>query len=250
MTYITGKDNPADFLSQHLAATKCEKHNVAEEYVNFITNAAIPKTATIPDISKATATDESLIALQHAIKSGSWNNAKVKPFKMLKDEITVNHNNKVLLCGTRLWYVATSLQKRIVQIAYEGHQDQAKTESVLQETVRFPNMDKQVRTELEHCLACQATSQPNSPEPLNVSPMPDCPWDKVKINFYGPLPTGQYILVVIYCYSRFPEIEILPTIPGKKKFQNLTTFLPDIGSPHKLCLIIGHHSKVMTLSNT
>jgi hypothetical protein len=46
---------------------------------------------TIQDISKATATDESLMALQHALKSGSWNNSKVEPSKMLKDEITIDH---------------------------------------------------------------------------------------------------------------------------------------------------------------
>ena len=233
VTYTTGKDNPADFLSRHPPATKHEKHNVAEEYVNFITNAAIPKTVTIQDISKATATDESLIALQHALKSGSWNNSKVKPFKMVKDEITIDHNNKVLLRGTRL-IIPTSLQKRIIQIAHEGHQGQAKTKSLLRETVWFPNMDKQVRTELEHCLACQATSQPNSPEPLNVSPMPDSPWDKVKIDFYGPLPTGQYILVVIDCYSRFPEIEILPTISAKKVIPKLDNIFARHGIPSQV----------------
>ena len=87
------------------------------------------------------------------------------------------------------------------------------------ETVWFPGMDKQVRTELEHCLACQATAQPNHPEPIKTAPMPNSPWDKVKIDFYGPLPTGQYILVVIDCYSRFPEIEILTTISAQKVIQ-------------------------------
>ena len=36
--------------------------------------------------------------------------------------------------------------------------------------------------------------QPPSPEPIKVSPMPDQPKDKVKIDCYVPFPTGQYIL--------------------------------------------------------
>ena len=95
-------------------------------------------------------------------------------------------------------------------------------------------MDKQVRTELEHCLACQATSQPNSPEPLNISAMPDRSWDKVKIDFYGPLPTRQYILVVIDCYSRFPEIEILPTISARKVIPKLDNIFARHGIPSQV----------------
>ena len=95
-------------------------------------------------------------------------------------------------------------------------------------------MDKRVRTELEHCLACQGTSQPNSPEPLNEPPVPDSPWDKVKIDFYGPLPTGQYVLVVTDCYSRFPEIEILPTISVKKVIPKLDNIFARHGIPSQV----------------
>ena len=31
----------------------------------------------------------------------------------------------------------------------------------------------------------------------------------MNIDFYGPLPTGEYLLVVIDRYSRFPEVEIV-----------------------------------------
>ena len=39
--------------------------------------------------------------------------------------------------------------------------------------------------------------------------MPDAPWDKVHLDFYGPLPSGEYLLVVIDRYSRYPEVEII-----------------------------------------
>ena len=49
----------------------------------------------------------------------------------------------------------------------------AKTKARLPEAVWFPNPEKHVRAELEYCLACQATSQPNRPQPINVTPMPN-----------------------------------------------------------------------------
>ena len=231
--FTAGNKNPADFLSRHPTEGRKSKHNIAEEYINFVTTAAVPHKMNVEEIIQATENDEALIALKNAVMSGSWDNPKVKPYRMLKDEITIDHNNKILLRGTRI-IIPASLQKRTIQIAHEGHQGQARTKALLRETVWFPGMDKQVRTELEHCLACQATAQPNHPEPIKTAPMPNSPWDKVKIDFYGPLPTGQYILVVIDCYSRFPEIEILTTISAQKVIPKLDSIFTRHGIPSHL----------------
>ena len=39
--YKAEADNPADFLSRHPLPTEDTKHNIAEEYVNFLTNTSI-----------------------------------------------------------------------------------------------------------------------------------------------------------------------------------------------------------------
>ena len=231
--YTAGNKNPADFLSRHPTESRKSKHNIAEEYINFVITAAVPHKMNVEEIIQATDKDEALIALKKAVTSGSWDDPKVKPYRMLKDEITIDHNNKILLRGTRI-IIPASLQKRTIQIAHEGHQGQARTKALLRETVWFPGMDEQVRTELEHCLACQATAQPNHPEPIKTAPMPNRPWDKVKIDFYGPLPTGQYILVVIDCYSRFPEIEILATTSAQKVIPKLDSIFARHGIPSHL----------------
>ena len=43
----------------------------------------------------------------------------------------------------------------------------------------------------------------------SVTKMPQSQWEVLNIDFYGPLPTGEYLLVVIDRYSRFPEVEIV-----------------------------------------
>lgn len=61
-----------------------------------------------------------------------------------------------------------------MKIAHEGHQVMVKTQARLREAVWFPNLGKHVRAELEHYLVCLASlSQPNRPEPINVTLMPD-----------------------------------------------------------------------------
>ena len=42
-----------------------------------------------------------------------------------------------------------------------------------------------------------------------MTQMPTSQWKVLNIDFYGPLPTGEYLLVVINRYSRFPEVEIV-----------------------------------------
>ena len=44
---------------------------------------------------------------------------------------------------------------------------------------------------------------------------PNSPWEKVSIDFCGPLPSGDYLLVVIDDYSRFPEVEILKSTSSR-----------------------------------
>ena len=39
--------------------------------------------------------------------------------------------------------------------------------------------------------------------------MPKSPWTRVHVDFYGPLPTSEYLLVIEDRYSKFPEVEIV-----------------------------------------
>jgi hypothetical protein len=56
-------------------------------------------------------------------------------------------------------------------------------------------MDKAAKEGIDICLPCQANGPPNPPEPLLTPEMPDGPWKIIHADFYGPIPTGQYIIV-------------------------------------------------------
>ena len=42
--------------------------------------------------------------------------------------------------------------------------------------------------------------------------MPKEPWEKIHLDFKGPLLGGKYLFVVIDCYTRYPEVEIMTSI--------------------------------------
>jgi hypothetical protein len=113
VVYKAGKDNPADFLSCHPLPGKAKESNLADEYVNFVTVAAVPSALTLSDISKATREDKDLCTLREAVETGHWvNNSQLEPYKYIKDEITVDFHNNVLLRGTRI-LVPSSLRQQV-----------------------------------------------------------------------------------------------------------------------------------------
>ena len=63
---------------------------------------------------------------------------------------------------------------------------------------------------IDKCIACQANGPSNHLDPLQMSPLPPDPWHTVHMDFCGPFPSGDYLLVTD-AYSRFPEVEIVCT---------------------------------------
>ena len=100
-----------------------------------------------------------------------------------------------------------SLRHRALQLAHVGHQGLIKTKQLLREKIWFSCIDKQAETLVKHCLPCQSANPENKLEPLKMSPLPSGPWRHVAADFYGPLPSGQTLMVVIDEYSRFVEVE-------------------------------------------
>ena len=84
---------------------------------------------------------------------------------------------------------------------------------------------------IDKCLPCQANSQPNNPEPLKMSELPKGPWDIVHMDFCGPFPTGELVLVVIDAYSRFLEVEIIHSTSAKATIPKLDRIFATHGIP-------------------
>ena len=227
--YKAGADNPADYLSRHPVPNNNPSHiaEETEEFINFVTKYAVPKAMTIDEISEATNADRTLQGLRAAIRTGHWET--VKQYKPIKDEITVGSNN-IILRGSRI-IIPDALRQRAIDIAHESHQGISKTKALLREKVWFFGMDELVQETLESCLACQAVGKPAPPAPLQQIEMPNAPWEQVHVDYCGPVPTGEYLLVVIDRYSRFPEVAIVNSTKSSSLFIQLDRIFAVHGIP-------------------
>ena len=237
VTYRSGIGDPADYLSRHPESNLPHKRSMAEEYVNYIATNAFPKAMTLEKILPATKADPTLQVIKSLLYSEKWHTLKhpeqipenadineLNSFSRLKSELTETSSGRLLLRGTRV-VIPKELRSRAVQLAHEGHQGIIKTKKLLREKIWFPGIDSMVEIQIAGCLPCQAVSQPNKPEPLQMTQMPSQPWQILNVDFLGPLPTGEMLLVVIDQHSQFPEVEIMTTTTAvQQSSQNSTGF--------------------------
>ena len=130
--------------------------------------------------------------------------------------------------------IPASLQRQVLELAHEGHQGVNKTKSLLREKVWFPRIDAMVAKLLDECIACSASYDPKSREPLVMTELPSGKWSHLCADFYGPLPSGEYLLVVLDEYSRFPEVEIVKSLSAQTVIPIFDKVFSSRGIPENL----------------
>lgn len=57
---------------------------------------AVPKAMSLSEIAQATNEDKTLQLLRAAIRTDIWNSDVLKPYKMIKEELTIGAQNVIL----------------------------------------------------------------------------------------------------------------------------------------------------------
>ena len=92
---------------------------------------------------------------------------------------------------------------------------------------------------IQHCHPCQVVTPANEREPLRMSPLRSEPWKEVAIDFWGPISTGEYLLVVICKHSQWVEVEFVSTTSARAVLPKLDRIFSSLGIP----LIVGSDNR-------
>lgn len=150
--YKPGKSNAADYMSRHPCKRSTpELSSIAEEYVNYVTENAVPKALTLEKIAEETRKDSALQHVIDAIKNRKQMSPCSFKYKVIdtlirrKNEITIyqDGNGCVLLVENRI-IIPETLQHSVIQLAHEGQQGIVRTKQLRREKVWFVNIDKKV----------------------------------------------------------------------------------------------------------
>ncbi|XP_060559067.1 uncharacterized protein K02A2.6-like [Ruditapes philippinarum] len=228
--FQSGALNPADILLRSTySQEKCEISNITEGYMDYVCENAVPMAMTLDQIDKETSQDKFIQELIKCIQHKKWlKNQDFKIFYKLRNELSV-HNN-IVLRGNRI-VIPQGLRPKVLQIAHETHQGIVKTKQMLREKIYWPGIDNEIEMLIKTCFQCQLVSNPPRQLPITPTELPETPWQTVGVDLTGPFPGGEYILVVIDYYSRYPEVEIMKSITSRFIIQRLMKIFATHGLP-------------------
>lgn len=64
--------------------------------------------------------------------------------------------------------------------------------------------------------------------------IPSGKWDRLSMDFAGLLGTGEYLVVLVDDHSRYPEVEVISSMPDKAIIHRLTKIIADHGVPGEI----------------
>ena len=101
----------------------------------------------------------------------------------------------------------------------------------MREKVWFPSLNKLCADTVPDCIACAATTPQTKVQPLVMSELPKAPFTDVSIDFFGPLPSSEILMVVTDDYSRYPIVEIVHSTSANTVVAALDKVLSTFGIP-------------------
>ena len=92
-------------------------------------------------------------------------------------------------------------------------------------------MDAMVEERLKGCILCQAVINSSQKEPVHTTPIPEKTWNTLCTDLFGPLPTGEYLVLVQCQQSRFPEVAITHSTAADTVIPAMDKILAAYGTP-------------------
>lgn len=236
--YVPGKLMLADIFSRLCQenASDVISDNEAEEYLIALVQSNLENAITLEELQEAAKSDDLQARVKQALISGQWE-PDLLIYKMCADELYVV--DEVLMRGHRI-VIPENLREHLLQLGHEGHPGMNKMKSKLRSRFWYPRMDKEIEKFVDKCIACKLVSLPNPPNPMQRTELPDGAWQYLGIDLFGPLPSGEQLLVIVDYYSRFFEVKILTKTETKHVTAAMTEIFARLGLPEKIISDNGH----------
>ncbi|XP_038106252.1 uncharacterized protein K02A2.6-like [Culex quinquefasciatus] len=187
----------------------------------------------IEEVIQATMSDNEMRKLKECVQSGKWDNAEMKQYALFRTEYTVANN--LIMRGNKL-VIPAGLRHRMCQLAHEGHPGESKMKTRLRDRCWWPGIDTDAVQTCKSCEGCRLVQVPDAPEPMSRRSLPEKAWVDVALDFLGPMPGGEYVLVVIDYYSRYTELAVMNKITARETINQLKRMFRVWGPPRTITL--------------
>ncbi|XP_063365892.1 uncharacterized protein K02A2.6-like [Cydia amplana] len=198
--YRTSNDNSnADYLSRFPVDTISP--NIIDVHTAFQLNQMNTIAVDRVKIAEETLRDPEYSILLQALMAGTT----VRRYGYNDNELTIQDG--CILKGTRVM-IPAGLRKHILDELHSGHLGMVRMKLLARGYVYWKNMDKELEDVVRNCRECRLHQNEPPPVTLHHWEPPTGPWQRLHIDFAGPL-KGQSLLIVVDAFTKW--VEIFPT---------------------------------------
>ena len=183
-------------------------------------------------IRQATQRDPVLSRVVEHTKQG-WppvSKRELEPFYRRKDEITLQ--NGCLMWGSRV-IIPPKYRTQLLEQLHEGHPGIVRKKALATGYIWWPGMDKEIEQAAKGCTGCQFTQNNPQTAPLHAWEWPARPWQRIHVDFAGPL-LGTMYLVIVDSHSKWPEVIPMTTTSAARTIERLRKLFATHGLPEQL----------------
>lgn len=124
--------------------------------------------------------------------------------KFYKRKFSLSEVNGCIMFGDRI-VIPKQFQHKILTQLHKGHQGIERMKSISRSYVYWPSIDSQIENMAKTCTSCSSIMKAPTKTNLESWPIPDGPWQRIHIDYAGPI-DDKFYLVIVDPYSKWPEI--------------------------------------------
>ncbi|XP_039452532.1 uncharacterized protein K02A2.6-like [Culex pipiens pallens] len=109
-----------------------------------------------------------------------------------------------LTYGERL-VIPSKFHKRVLQLLHKGHPGVERMRSIARNYAYWPGIDESIAQLVRTCTDCASVAKTSNKTTLQSWPLPEKPWQRVHIDFAGPV-DGWFYLILVDAFSKWPEV--------------------------------------------
>ena len=192
---------------------------------------ALPVTAA--HLRQATRSDPILSKVLQNLKQGYWLDQRseaLSPYANKQHELSIE--NDTLLWGLRVM-IPAKLRQEILQELHHNHPGISRMKSLARGHVWWPSIDKDIEDCVHGCTACQEVKTTVPLAPLHPWVWPGRPWQRVHVDFAGPI-NGKMFILLVDAHSKWPEVFEMPNTTSQKTIEILRQVFSAYGLPEQL----------------
>lgn len=155
----------------------------------------------------------------------------------VRHELSVVDN---IICRGEQVVPPSSLRKRILTLAHQGHPGITRMQAALKAEYWWPGLRHDVERVVNECTTCHSVDKSAKVQqgPLQPVQYPDKPWSKLAIDIMGPFMTApsncRYIIVLVDYFSKWPEICFTTSISSSTIINFLAEVFAREGLPDEI----------------